>query len=226
MCPVEPQVAAYYGMCARVLLYVPACYDMCPHTTVCVLFSRRCPHTTTYVSACYDVSAYHCTCPPSRRCRSMHSMCLNTTIYVSAYYYICVRILLYMCLHASIMCPHTIMCVRILLYMCPHNTMHLPSSYYHICVPIPVEAPTDASTLQQRCNRLPPLATVCVHIPYVRYYICVLIPVLKHQRALAATTLQQAPSYYCMCPHIIYALLHMCPHTTIYVSSYRCRHPL
>ena len=70
--------------------------------------------------------------------------------------------------------------------MCPHTTIYPASSYYYICVLIPVETPT------------------------------------RH----GATTLQQAPSSYCMCPHTIYTLLYMCLHTTIYVSSYRRRHPL
>jgi hypothetical protein len=67
----------------------------------------------------------------------------------------CVRILLYMCPHATIyafhrlvyMCPHTTIyvssyyytCVLILLYMCPHTTIHV-SSYYYICVLIPAAA--------------------------------------------------------------------------------------
>ena len=70
-------------------------FVLMPHTYVSSLLLCMCPHPTKYVSSPY------------------------LTIHVSSYFYVCVLILLCMCL--------------ILLYMCPHTTMYA-SSYYYICV--------------------------------------------------------------------------------------------
>jgi hypothetical protein len=105
-----------------------------------------------------------------------------------------------MCLHTSTMCLHTTMypsaydcisSVRIPVCMCPHSIM---------CVRI----------LLYMC----PHTTIYLASSY--YYICVLIPAEAPTRccsAHAATTLQQSPSYHCMCPHTICTLLYMCPQT-------------
>ncbi len=53
-------------------------------------------------------------------------MCPHTVIYI--YTTICVRILLYMCPHATIY-------GIILPYMCPHTTVYV-SAYYYVCVVI------------------------------------------------------------------------------------------
>ena len=120
ICPVEPQVSAYCYICARILLYVSACYDvfayncMCPvppqvsaYYYVCVRM-LLCVRMLRYVSACYAVSVRQAAgvvvcilCV-----RILLYMCPHTTIYVSSYYY---------------MCPHTTVFVLILLYMCPRS---------------------------------------------------------------------------------------------------------
>jgi hypothetical protein len=196
---------------------------MCPHTTICVRMLRcvriqlyvscsaagvrillcMCPHAIMCPHATICVRMLRCLCPPSRRCRSMHTMCPHTTIYVSAYYYICVRILLYMCLHTSIMCPHPTIyppaycytCARTLLYIQrPHTTIYV-SSYL---------LKHQRAMVQRRCNRHP-LPTVCVLILYIRYYICVFILLY-------------------MCPHTgagtLFDSRKACPHTTVYILLY------
>ena len=120
-------VSSYYYICVFILLYM-------------------CSHTAIYVSSYYYICVL-------RGCSSLNSasavyMCVLTVVYLTNIcYYICVLILLYMCLHTTIcvshtaiyvssycyMCPHTTTCVLILLYMCLHSTIYA-SSYYYICV--------------------------------------------------------------------------------------------
>ena len=87
-----------------------------------------CPHTALYLA-----SAYSYTCV--RIFRILPYMCPHTLyisrphtpIHVSAYYYVCVRILLYVCRFYCIGVDTLLVyggavCVRILLHVCRHST--------------------------------------------------------------------------------------------------------
>ena len=88
-------------------LYRYICY-MCPHTTIYLsAYCYMCPHTPVYVPPYYYI-------------------CVFILLYVSSYYnicvlilFLCVLILLSMCLCLHNMCPRTAICV---------------SSYYYTCV--------------------------------------------------------------------------------------------
>ena len=67
----------------------------------------------------------------ARLCEYICGLMLLYILYVSSYYYVCVRILLYMCPHAllleesyyNITTIVTIICVSSYYYMCPHTTI-------------------------------------------------------------------------------------------------------
>jgi hypothetical protein len=73
-----------------------------------------CPHTTPSVLILHAyLSSYYYICA-----RILLYLCVHSTIYVLAFYYICTLVLLYVCL-VDAMCPHTTRCVRV----CPHTTI-------------------------------------------------------------------------------------------------------
>ena len=164
---------------------------------------------------------------------------------MSSYCYVCVRILL-------CMCPHATVCVLILLYMCPHSCVLMllyVSSYCFMC-------PHTAMYVSS-CYCMCPHATVCVLILLYLFLVwppicqdtfivvwglillnmCPCITHVTTGQAFFLLLLCQPPqnddahtlvpcgrllawryavAILYMCPH----LLHMCPHTTTCVSSY------
>ena len=134
------------------------------------------------------------------------------SIYVSAYHYICVRMLLYACPHATI---YYYKCVRMLLCLCPHATIYV-SSYYYVCVLI--------------------IPHMC---PHTTIYVLIVLYMLDQTFAVERqrdqvlllhigqhTTIYTTYASYC---HICVLIIpRMRPHTTIYVSSYNdmCPHTI
>jgi hypothetical protein len=115
-------------------------------------------------------------------------------VYVSAYYYICVRVLLYMC-------PRTR-----LLYMCRRTSIYV-SSYYYICVGVLVCMWSHAGLLcdASRSEASGHIYTLCD----VQSLLCD-----ASERPQLSTALSEY--YYIR----VLVLLYMCPRTTIYVSAY------
>ncbi len=105
----HPQRVLPHILCVRILLYTKL-RNAGPSSATRTPTYFMCPH-----SALYLESAYSYTCVRILRIllymcpHTLHISRPHTPIHVSAYYYVCVRILL-------------CMCVRILLHMCPHTT--------------------------------------------------------------------------------------------------------
>jgi hypothetical protein len=86
-------------------------------------------------------------------------ICPHTTIFVSSYCYICVLVLLYMCLHIT---------------MCPHTFMYVSSGHFACQLP---EGATCGQELQVQVPRCVYVCVcVCVHQElYVFVYVCVCV---------------------------------------------------
>ncbi len=151
-------VCACVCACADIALRAYQCSHICPHTTLYVssyyyisvlILLYICPHTTIHVCVLillYILSAHVAYCSGVLIvtdiyryiyryipiCVSSYYM-LSAHVALSAYYYICVFILLYMCLHTTILTTiyvssYYYIYVHILLYTCPHTTVHSLSS--------------------------------------------------------------------------------------------------
>ena len=165
---------------------------MRPHTTICVLkLLYMCPQVIELHKIVLSLAPAH-----------------KTSIYVSAYYYIRVLILLYMRPHATIyVSSYYYVCVLILLYMCP-QVMEL----YKIVLSL---APAHETAT---CNLYHTRHETCDWGAEGEVYCFISVLML----------LYMCPHLLYMCPHTICVLILLCvsscycicPHATIYVSSY------
>jgi hypothetical protein len=235
--PVAVYVSSYYYICLHTTEYVslyysvcPHYYDMLPHTTICVLMLLCvCPHTTMCVSSYYCTAIYMSSyyeeagaaCAhrrvgrmASQRCHIcvlvLLCMCPHTAMYVSLYCYI--RVLLRLC-----MCPHNAMymssncyvCVLILRGTAQHTYTHTHThTHTHTARLLAVLFETERmQTGRTRYTRAQAAFSAWARIKSRRS------AVLDIRCALQAG----ASSYYYI---RVLILLHMCPHTATYVSSY------
>ena len=189
MCPhATIYVSSCYYICVLILLY------MCPHTTICVLILlymcpqtsicvlillNMCPHTTGRGRARFLLP-----CRPARAsrrgvCMCVHANSLLPRCYVSSYYYVCVLILLYMCLRTTFPCPrwrltrtHTSVCVSS--YILLHVALLPPCRFTTTCVLIPLcMCPHTAfpSAIGGACRELA-VASRLHMCPHTTVYLC------------------------------------------------------
>ena len=118
------------------------------------------------------------------------------------------------------MCPHTSVCVRILLYMCPHTAIYL-SAYCYICVRILLYVCARAATYMRiLSNKAWSRPRISMEFNgAVDVHACPHTTVSATRRGDALASAWSKRCYRCA-P----VLLHVCPHTATYVSSYcyRC----
>jgi len=133
----------------------------------------------------------------------------HSTLYVSSYYYICVLILLYMRPHTTIyVSSFYYICVLILLYMCPHTTIYESATGQLLCA---AAWPRYRKDIRVACSRGQYTEKI-------------------YREARSAMLCPHATTSWSMLSHAVsscyyFMFIHyMCPHTTMYVSSYSLCH--
>ena len=165
---------------------------MCPHTYVSS--TSMCPHTTINLFSFLHVSSY---------VSSYHYIFVLISIYVSAYS-LCVSSFLYMCPHTPARVhPTSVLPNRSRLYMCPHTSIYV-SAYLYICVLIPLYMCPHPSIYVSSFLCMCPHTTARVNPTSF----------LPNRSSASSTNRPRSQAT----AHSL--RLYMCPHTSIYVSSY------
>jgi hypothetical protein len=200
-------------MCRHTAVYVPSYYCICVLIGSGARFSYYIyVHILLYVPVVY------------------------ATIYVLSYCCICALILLYMCPHrfgrsrfkrrkttsyykcvSSYCCICHYICVLMLLYMCAHRfggsvQAQEDNKRKHAAYTPPTNWNPFAPVSMYTCHQS---YYICVSSYIVHRYTC--IRVMKATIYVCPHTTMYVSSYYYLC---VLILLYMCPHTTMYVSSY------
>ena len=115
------------------------------------------------------------------------------------YSYICVLVLLYVCVVHAYICPHNAIYVSRYYYMCPHTTVYV-CAYYFVSGWARDRRAICEHNLLYVCHR----TTTCVLIPL---YMC------PHFTVCVRILLYMSSYYY------VSSYYYMCPHTTILIRG-------